>query len=67
MRWRPIVEEYNPELIYIQGPNNIAADELSRSDIVDTNNPIKPNISSLAEHFSYIQFIKNYYAISIKR
>ena len=29
----------------------MAADALSRLDIVDSNNPIKPNISSLAEHF----------------
>ena len=52
MRWRLILEEYNPELIYIQGSKNIAADTLSRLDIGDTHNPIKPNISPLAEHFS---------------
>ena len=53
MRWRLIVEEYNPELIwYIQGSKNIAAEALSRMDIVDTNNPIKSKMSSLAEHFS---------------
>ena len=38
--------KYNPELIYIQGSAS------SRLDIIETNNPIKPNISSLAEHFS---------------
>ena len=53
MRWRLIVEEYNPELIHIQGSKNIAADALSRLDIVDTNNSIKPNMSSLAEYFSF--------------
>ena len=52
MRWRLIIEEHNPELIYIQGSKNIAADTLSRSDILDINNPIKPNMSSFAEHFS---------------
>ena len=50
MRWRLILEKYNPELIFIQCSKNIAADALSRFDIVDTNNPIKPNMSSLAEH-----------------
>ena len=40
MRWKLIVEEYNPELIYTQGSKNIAADALSVLDIVDTNNPI---------------------------
>ena len=52
MKWRFFLEEYNSELIYIRGSKNIAADALSRLDIVDTNNPIKPNMSSLAEHFS---------------
>ena len=33
MRWRLIVEEFNPELIYIKGQNNIIADALSRLDI----------------------------------
>ena len=45
MRWRLILEEYNPEIIYIQGSKNIAADVLIRLDIVDTNNPIKHNMS----------------------
>ena len=48
MRWRLILEEYNLELIYMQGSKNIAADALSRLDIKD----IKPNISSLVEYFS---------------
>ena len=52
MRWRLILEEYNPEIIYIQGSKNIVADALSRLDIVDTKNLIKPNMSLLAEHIS---------------
>ena len=53
MRWRLILEEYSlVELIYIQDSKNIAVDALSRLDIFDSNNPIKPNISSLAGHFS---------------
>ena len=52
MRWRLIQGEYSPELIHTQGSKNITVDTLSRLDIVDTNNPIKPNMSSLAEHFS---------------
>ena len=35
MRWRLIIEEFSPELIYIQGERNIVADALSRLDIVD--------------------------------
>ena len=52
MRWRLILEDHNPELIYIQGSNHIAVDTLSWLDIVDTKNPIKPNIISLTENFS---------------
>ena len=40
-----IPEEYNAELIYIQGSNFIAADALSRLNIVDCNNSIKPSIT----------------------
>ena len=43
MRWRLILEEYNPEFICIQGFDNSTADALSRLDIVDTNNPITSN------------------------
>ena len=70
MRWRLILEEYNPELTYIQGSKNIAADALIRLDIVDINNPIKHNMSSLAEKFffrkrgsSISSWLWNYYAI----
>ena len=71
MRLRLIQEEYNPELTYIQGSKNIVADALSIFDIVDTNNPIKPNMSSLAEHFSLenedvLHPVQNHYAISTK-
>ena len=33
MRWRLILEEYGPELIYVKGQNNIVADALSRLDL----------------------------------
>ena len=35
MRWRLIIEEFSPELVYIQGETNIVADALSRLDIID--------------------------------
>ena len=35
MQWRLILEEYSPELIYIQGSKNIAANALSRLNIVN--------------------------------
>ena len=46
MRWRCFLDEYNPELIYIQDSKNIAADALSRLDIVETNNSIEANMLS---------------------
>ena len=45
-QWELILEEYSPELIYIQGFKNTAADALSRLDIVDTPNPIKNKFKS---------------------
>ena len=30
MRWRPILEDFGPELKYIKGENNVVADALSR-------------------------------------
>ena len=38
-------------MIHIQGSKNIAADALSRLDIVDTPNPVKNNIRSINEHY----------------
>jgi RNase H-like domain found in reverse transcriptase len=35
MRWRLLLEEYGPELIYIKGENNIVADALSRLELVE--------------------------------
>ena len=52
MRWRLILEGYSPELIYIQGSKNVAADALSRLDTVDTPNPVKSNYKSINEHYA---------------
>ena len=43
MMWRLLIEEFSPELIYINGENNQAADALSRLDTVEaaaTTTPI---------------------------
>ena len=34
MRWRLVLEEYNPELVYIKGGDNIVADALSRLELL---------------------------------
>ncbi len=36
MRWRLIIEEFGPELIYVQGQKNIIADSLSRLAIAES-------------------------------
>ena len=41
MRWRLILEEYSPELVYIQGSNNVAAGALSRLELEENSKQIK--------------------------
>jgi len=50
MRWRLILEEFGPELIYIKGENNIVADALSRLDMQEQP-PDTQSIDYLAECF----------------
>ena len=56
MRWRFILEEYIPqliyELIYIQSSKYIVAGASSRLNIVSTYNSIKSNMSSYVEYLS---------------
>ena len=52
MRWRLILEEYSPELIYIKGTKNVPADALSRLELVTDAEPVKADPQSLAEHFA---------------
>ena len=35
MRWRLLIEEFGPELVYIKGETNVVADALSRLDLYD--------------------------------
>jgi hypothetical protein len=37
LRWRMVLEEYGPELIYIKGPDNVVADALSRLELIDVD------------------------------
>ena len=50
MRWRLILEEYGPELIYVKGENNVVADALSRLNLI-TNTTLSPDLDKMAEHF----------------
>ena len=56
MRWRLIIEEYLPELIYLKGESNIVADALSRLELTPSNDQQKNDHNShdiqyLADHF----------------
>ena len=48
MRWRLVLEEYGPELVYIKGESNVVADALSRLEIDD-----KREIFNLSESFGF--------------
>jgi hypothetical protein len=54
LRWRLLMEEYNPDIRYIKGKDNIVADTLSR--LPTTNDPEKPytmpSRKELAESFA---------------
>ena len=41
MRWRLLLEEYGPELKYLEGHKNIVADALSRLNIKTTETELK--------------------------
>ena len=66
MRWRLVLEEYDPELRYIKGEQNIVADALSRLDLDDTI-PL-PNVNEsnfMAECFNVYgtEFPSEYYPL----
>ena len=54
MRWRLIIEEYSPELIYLKGESNIVADALSRLELTPSKNDTETDLHDiyyLADHF----------------
>jgi hypothetical protein len=54
MRWRLILEEYAPELIYLKGEHNIVADALSRLELEtpDLTPDKMHDMQYLADHFA---------------
>ena len=54
LRWRMVLEEYGPELIYIKGQDNVVADALSRLDLIpdDESPPSKEHNQRLYEYTS---------------
>ena len=58
MKWRLILEEFSPELIYIKGSKNIVADAFSHLDRIDNvnnennDNKVEPTWESLSANFT---------------
>jgi hypothetical protein len=48
MRWRLVLEEFGPELLYIKGEHNIVAHTLSRLDIDDER-----EIFNISKYFGF--------------
>ena len=46
LRWRLLIEEYGPEIIYIKGKTNVAADTMSRLPVAISNLPARMSTSS---------------------
>jgi hypothetical protein len=62
MRWRLYIEEYSPDLQYIKGENNVAADALSQLDM-----ELDPNLTEVliteemrSNWYCYAKEEKNY-------
>ena len=70
MRWRLLIEEFGPELIYLPGKKNIVADALSRLDIEEAKEAttFEQLLTTNAECFaSDIKLPSNVYPVSFQR
>jgi hypothetical protein len=62
MRWRLLIEEFGPELKYIQGKHNLIADALSRLKIKDSSDKSildKPTLTCMSAIISRTKNIKD--------
>ena len=65
MRWRLILEEYGPELIYTEGSTNIVADALSRLETEPTNESIAEAKNLLISEKLTLHYIQTQRKISL--
>ena len=63
MRWRLVLEEYSPELIYIKGEDNTVADALSHLTMVQDQ---PTNWVAQAEYYGQDALPKDTYLLSYK-
>ena len=57
-RWRLLLEEYGPEIVYIKGVDNIVADAISRLDYDEKINT--RNINAHVRNMSLIKLFNGY-------
>ena len=50
LRWRMVLEEYGPELVYIKGHDNVVADALSRLDLLPEVDPERASDDNTTLH-----------------
>jgi len=68
LRWRLLIEEFNPQMHYLPGHNNIVADTLSRLDIEDNFDPVLQHeqLFGLEEDELSYELPKNAYPLKMK-
>ena len=68
IRWRLLVEEYGPEIIYIKGPDNIVADAISRLHISECNFAEKDiSMSDMAESYDVEKLDNDTFPLTYKQ
>ena len=50
LRWRLVLEEYGPELVYVKGEHNVVADALSRLDMSTEEQPILTDYNATTKY-----------------
>ena len=58
LRWRLIIEEYNPTLVYLKGESNVVADALSRLS-TDDQTTIERNAQALSDAYALTELPKD--------
>jgi transposase InsO family protein len=53
LRWRLLIEEFNPKLVYLEGHKNIVADTLSRNDILQ-------KVPKVPDNFKYTRLLNGH-------
>jgi len=68
LRWRLLIEEFNPQMHYLPGHDNIVADTLSRLDIEDNFDPVLQHeqLFGLEEDELSCELPKNAYPLKMK-